>query len=65
MLHCYEEAVNYLLATDTDESIISLTDAAINELHQRESQSPITFKGIVFAKSMRCGRVYRQDGILK
>lgn len=36
-------------------------DAAINALHHCKNQWLIEFKDIVFAKNVRCARVYRQD----
>ena len=60
MLRCYDEVVNYLLATYADESTISQAHSAIQALRQRLDQSPIAFKDVVFARTIRCGRVYDQ-----
>lgn len=59
-LRSYDEVVNYLLQTYTNDGITAATDAASITLKQRENQSPLAFKDVIFAKTAPCGRLYGQ-----
>lgn len=61
MLRCYDEVVNYFLDTYADECMFSQTDASISALPQRDNQSSVALKDIVFTRTILCGRVYRQE----
>lgn len=47
-LRCYEKTINYLLQTYTDIGMIDATEAAISTLTQREKNSPMAFKEVIF-----------------
>lgn len=58
VLRSYDEVVNCLLATYSNESSILKANLAITDLKQHENQSPIGFKDVIVAKTSRCGKVY-------